>query len=269
MFSVLMPVYRHERYVRQAVESALRSRRVAEILIADDGSPDRSPQIVHELAAAHPERVRDLTGESGENKGAPARLNELARAARSEWIAILNSDDLFVKGRFGRIASATARTQADFVFGHLLFMNERSRLVGAKRGALDAGVALPEGWDVAAMIAAGEWLPLLAHQNFLGTTSNMVFRKELFERIGGFRDYRYVHDWDFAIRAAALGRPIEVPRYLTAYRIHGANTIAESEQAVAAESREMLRRVWADLAVVRDSPRARSAIESRFPGLLP
>ncbi|MGA2214369.1 MAG: glycosyltransferase family 2 protein, partial [Bryobacteraceae bacterium] len=102
MFSVVIPIYNHAKFVRQAIWSALRSPLVKEILVVDDGSKDGSHEIAAGLAAAH-SRVRDLTPPSGGNRGAPERLNELVERAQCEWIAVLNSDDVFVSGRFEAI----------------------------------------------------------------------------------------------------------------------------------------------------------------------
>jgi hypothetical protein len=67
-----------------------------------------------------------------------------------------------------------------------------------------------------------------------------VFRKSLHARLGGFRPYRYVHDWDFALRAMQLGRAAYIRRFLTAYRIHSGNTIQENEVKARAETKAML-----------------------------
>jgi hypothetical protein len=76
----------------------------------------------------------------------------------------------------------------------------------------------------------------------------MIFRRSLHARIGGFRPYRYVHDWDFALRAMVQGRAAYVQRFLTAYRIHGRNTILENEGKPQAEIRSMLDRFKSDSA---------------------
>jgi glycosyltransferase involved in cell wall biosynthesis len=52
MFSVLIPVFNHERYVRQAVLSAARSPLVSEVLLLDDGSADGSYEIVRQLSGS-------------------------------------------------------------------------------------------------------------------------------------------------------------------------------------------------------------------------
>jgi glycosyltransferase involved in cell wall biosynthesis len=240
MFSVVIPIYNHAKFARQAIWSALRSTLVEEILVVDDGSNDGSDKIAAGMAAAHSGRVRDVTPGSGGNRGAHHRLNELVELAQCDWVAVLNSDDAFVSGRFEAMVRDPEFSDCDFAFGNVLFMNERGALMGAKRGPLDSWAPFMPSFDLLRMVAERRFVELLAEQNCLITTSNMVFRKSLHARIGGFRPYRYVHDWDFALRAMLLGRAAYIRRFLTAYRIHGRNTILESERKALIETRSML-----------------------------
>ncbi len=246
MFSVVIPIYNHAKFVRQAIWSALRSPLVKEVLVVDDGSRDGSDKIAASMAAAHSGRVRDLTPRSGGNRGAHQRLNELVEAAQGEWIAVLNSDDAFVSGRFEAMAQSAEFSACDFAFGNLLLMDEHGALVGAKRGPLDCWSPFRPSRELLRMIAERRFADLLRDQNYLITTSNMAFRKSLHARVGGFHPYRYVHDWDFALRAMTLGRAIYIERYLTAYRIHAASTFLESEGKPIAEIRSMLERFQTD-----------------------
>lgn len=248
MFSVAIPVYNHAQFVRQAIWSALRSPLVTEVLLVDDGSSDGSHKIIAAMAEAHSGRVRDLTSRSGGNRGAHHRLNELVEAARCEWIAVLNSDDAFVSGRFEAIVRHAEFAECDFAFGNLLFMDQRGALVGAKRGPFDCWEPFRPSLELLPMIAEKRFVELLSEHNYLITTSNMIFRRSLHARIGGFRPYRYVHDWDFALRAMVHGRAAYVQRFLTAYRIHGRNTILENEGKPQAEIRSMLDRFKSDSA---------------------
>ena len=240
MFSVAIPVYNHAKFVPQAIASALRSPLVSEILVLDDGSKDESPRIIADIAAAHPDRIRNLTPASGGNRGAHHRLNELVDQARCEWVAVLNSDDAFVSGRFESLVRDPGFAGCDFAFGNVLFMNERGALIGAKRGPADTWSPFYRAIDLLRLATERNFMELLREQNYLITTSNMVFRKKLHAQVGGFRSYRYVHDWDFVLRAIQLGRAAYVPRYLTAYRIHAANTIQENEARSLAETKRML-----------------------------
>jgi len=240
MFSVAIPIYNHAKFVRQAIWSALRSPLVQEILIVDDGSNDGSEKIAASMAAAHPGRVRDLTHPSDGNRGAHHRLNELVEQARCEWVAVLNSDDAFVSGRFEGITRDPGFADCDFAFGNVLFMDERGALTGAKRGPLDFRELSLPSFDLLKMVAERRFAELMREDNYLITTSNMVFRKSLHARLGGFRPYRYVHDWDFALRAMQQGRAAYIRRFLTAYRIYAGNTISESEGKLRVEIRSML-----------------------------
>ena len=60
MFSALIPVYNHARFLRQAVESAIRDPLVGEVLVVDDGSQDRSQAVIGELGRLYAPRLRDI-----------------------------------------------------------------------------------------------------------------------------------------------------------------------------------------------------------------
>jgi glycosyltransferase involved in cell wall biosynthesis len=242
MFSVVIPIYNHAKYVKQAIWSALRSPLVQEVLLLDDGSNDGSARIAASMAAEHPVRVRNMTPVPAGNRGAHHRLNELIDLAECEWIAILNSDDAFVSGRFEAIVRHPEFSACDFAFGNVLFMDERGKLMGAQRGPFDSPTPFRPSRELLRMVAERSFLPLLYEQNYLITSSNMIFRKSLHTQIGGFRPYRYVHDWDFALRALVRGRAAYVQHFLTAYRIHPNNTILDNELTSSNEIRSMLDR---------------------------
>jgi glycosyltransferase involved in cell wall biosynthesis len=249
MFSVVIPSYRHARYLAEAVMSALASRDVAEILVLDDGSTDGSAEVLTRLARSHPTRIRELSG-ARENLGTARRLEQLVAASRSEWIAVLNSDDAFAPGRFDLLRARTA-PGIQFVCGHLSIIGASGERCGGKLGVLDPEYPYPAALNAVALARRGEVLPLLANQNFVATTSNMVFTRRLHAQIGGFRNHRYVHDWDFALRAALHGGFQYLPHYLTLYRAHGANTISEDARLVDQEVREIFRDLLADVPALR------------------
>lgn len=268
MFSVLIPVFNHGRFLRQAVESALRDQLVGEVLVVDDGSHDGSPRVIRDLVRLYGPRVRDISDVAGGNRGAHARLNELVEAARHDWVAVLNSDDAFVPARFA-VARALARSgQTQFVSGNLLIMDAAGTVCGRKRGWLDPEYPFPPTLHADSTSTPREWRrpewqeafrARLLHQNFIATTSNMMFTKQLHARIGGFRDYRYCHDWDFALRAAFDGDIGWCEQYLTLYRIHGSNTIADAKELIRADVQRMFRRFTADVRGFGEAPLCRTA----------
>ena len=90
MISVIVPVYKVESYLRQCIDSILnQTYRNLEILLIDDGSPDKCGEICEEYARLD-SRIRIFhTG----NKGLSAARNLGLREAKGEYIGFVDSDD--------------------------------------------------------------------------------------------------------------------------------------------------------------------------------
>lgn len=247
MFSVVIPVYNHERYLDEAVASALADPLVKEILLADDGSRDNSLALIEELAARYHNRVQNLTQYPVANIGAHAMLNRLTQAASQPWVAVLNSDDAFIPGRFAAVRNLHRLHRFDFCFGNLAIVDAESSVIGRKRAHKDPQYPFPA---VAGLTDTNDGLLLrMLSQNYIATTSNMVFTRKIFDAVGGFRNYRYAHDWDFAIRCMVLGKACYVPDFLTRYRVHGSNTIKEARDKQDQEVRELFATLDKDLGI--------------------
>ena len=90
MISVIVPVYNVEKYLRRCVDSILSQRYTDfELLLIDDGSPDGCPQICDEYAARDP-RVWVIHKANG---GLISARNEGIRAARGDYVCIVDGDD--------------------------------------------------------------------------------------------------------------------------------------------------------------------------------
>src|SRR5258708_19087415 len=134
MFSVIIPIYNHASYLRHAIESCLITPLVTEILLADDGSTDRSAALAAELAAIYPNRIKNLTKAVPRNIGAHNRLNQLCHAATQPWLAVLNSDDIFATYRFDLIQYLIRIYKVDFIAGSMLIIDDEGQFIGSKRG---------------------------------------------------------------------------------------------------------------------------------------
>ena len=85
---------------------------------------------------------------------------------------------------------------------------------------------------------------VLLTRNIAVATGNLFFRRELYDEIGPFADYRYVHDLDFIMRSLELEEPALVRRPLYWYRVHDANTINVADEAIDAELEQVYRRYF-------------------------
>jgi glycosyltransferase involved in cell wall biosynthesis len=93
--SVLITCFNHERYIRTAVESVLQQRTSFpfEIIACDDGSRDRSPEILKEIAAQHPDRLHLLLSETNLGQWGAEILMRGLKMCRGGYIALLDGDD--------------------------------------------------------------------------------------------------------------------------------------------------------------------------------
>ncbi|TSE33465.1 glycosyltransferase [Tepidimonas charontis] len=230
--SVVIPAYNHEAYVAQAVRSALAYPLVGEVWVCDDASTDRTWEVLQQLTDP-----RLIVTRHSVNQGAHATLGALLDRAQGPYLAVLNSDDLFLPGRLQRCVDVLQAGQAD--------------LVGTDIQLIDAaGNEITDHWWVSAFAAlkavwreTGDWVATLLEGNVFMTTSNFVFTRALWQRLRPFSADRYVHDYDFLLRAVAAGARLAwVDEPLLAYRLHGANTISESPLAANLEAAALLRR---------------------------
>jgi glycosyltransferase involved in cell wall biosynthesis/GT2 family glycosyltransferase len=235
MFSVIIPVYNHKRYLREAVESALGSSLVQEILVIDDGSTDGSAELVQTISQQYGPLVKLLPGGPAGNMGAHERLNQLCHAAAGPWIAVLNSDDQFCANRFDLVHDIARIQKSNFVAGTMLIIDESSSIIGTKRGHFEPEYPLPFELQNININKELNLFKILCSQNIIASTSNMLFTKDLYRKLGGFRDLRWCHDWDFALRACLEGKAIFSAHPLTKYRAHATNTIKDPSPHVDGE----------------------------------
>lgn len=245
LFTVVIPSYNHEKYLDEAVRSCLTSLFVTEVLIGDDGSRDGSVAMIESMERRFFPLVRNLTEYPPRNIGAHAMLNRLVGHASNEWVAVLNSDDKFVPGRFTAIRNRVRADKADFCFGNIAIMDDKSVVTSRKRAFLDPQFPFPHQAEKLDIDRIGLLSRLLC-QNYIATTSNMAFTKSLWRKVGGFGNFRYAHDWDFAVRCMYSGTPAYVADYLTFYRIHGSNTIKEARALQDAEVKQIFNQLEID-----------------------
>lgn len=97
--SVIIPVYNAEKFLTDAVNSALIQEEVGEILLVEDRSPDNAMELCKSLVKSS-EKIKLLTHPNNENRGAGASRNLGIKNACSEHIAFLDADDRYLKNRF-------------------------------------------------------------------------------------------------------------------------------------------------------------------------
>lgn len=215
--SVVLPTYNRATLVGRAIDSALSqtAAELCEIIVVDDGSTDNTAEVV----AAYGSRVRYLRQP---NAGVSAARNAGIAASTGEFIAFLDSDDLWEPDKIERQLAALRRwPEAVLVGGRAAdrFADGSVRLHPLPRITLDEPMDL---------------FPALLQTNFLATLTVMVRRvalagMELFpEDVQRFEDY---HLW---VRLACRGPGVYLSAPLATYTADTPGSLSQDREAMQA-----------------------------------
>lgn len=110
LVTIGIPCFNNERWLRAAIDSALaQTYRHCEVIVADDGSTDRSL----EIATSFGEKMRVIRGE---HAGANRARNAIVEVAQGEWLQFLDADDYLEPEKIER-QLAEASENADVLYG--------------------------------------------------------------------------------------------------------------------------------------------------------
>ncbi len=225
LLSIVIPSYNHEKYIGEAIQSVVNQKYTNwELIVVDDGSSDHSVEIIRKYVDS---RIRLIVQE---NQGAHNAINRGLSEAKGEYLAILNSDDVYEADRFSAmIFEMEKNSELGFLCSYINVIDSKGKSLGVKQGWKNMEPWLVPHKELS--FAATEDFKLnLIMNNFTSTTSNFLFTKALYEQIGGMRNLRFAHDWDFALRAAEAAECKIIEKPLLRYRIHETNTISSDRK---------------------------------------
>ena len=233
--SAVVAAYQSEMFIAETLDSILRQTRPPdEVVVVDDGSTDATAPVLE----TYGNRVRVVRQE---NSGYPAAMNRAIREAHGDYVALCGADDVWEPRKLEWQLEALAdHPEVGVLFGHAIFFGT---VVGdhprpSAVGRLDRHS--------------------LCQDLFLSCTINTpsaVIRRDLFDRLGWFRERFLADDYEFYYRC--LRADVDFfydPRTLVRYRRHADNITNDGHE---------MRRAWtavrlantdlvADPKVVRD-----------------
>jgi glycosyltransferase involved in cell wall biosynthesis len=119
LVSILIPFYNSERFLSETIESVLAQTYTHwELLLVDDGSVDRSTEIARAYAAKSPDKIRYLEHAGHRNRGLTCTRNLGARNSHGEYLAFLDSDDVWLPQKLSeQVRAMEAHPEAGLVYG--------------------------------------------------------------------------------------------------------------------------------------------------------
>lgn len=213
--SVVIPCFNAERYIAAAIRSALaQDWSDIEIIVIDDGSTDRSVELVGD---AFPE-VKLLRQTK---QGAAAARNLGIRRSHGDWIAFLDADDFWLPGKLQaqwRLLDAQPTARMAYGAWQVWFSVEASPPTEYIDQVLSQAAdpdqwAGPSGWIYPRLLLDCEvW------------TSTVLMRRSLFEEIGFFDAALPIgEDYDLWLRASQATPILRATRPCALYRMHPAS----------------------------------------------
>ncbi len=217
MISVVIPVYNSEKTIENCVDSVLKQTRedlIGEVIIVDDGSKDKSADIVTRLASKD-QRIKVIKKKNG---GVSTARNAGIRASRYRWIAFIDSDDIWLPEKIEK--------QWEQIQKH-----RQICFIGCNRNKefMHWGKKADDNLYVLGLkhILLKTW----PH------TSTVMIKRSVFKEVGLFNErMRYAEDGDMWNRIALKYFLFYIP---VSYEIAGNNKVPYGESGLSANLKEM------------------------------
>lgn len=209
MISVCLAARNGERFIEAQILSILRSERVSELIVSDDGSTDSTCSIVERIGDP---RIRLL---KGPRSGVARNFEFLLERSRGEIVFLSDQDDVWLPGKVDVMTEALQR--AELVVCDCRVVDEMLQEVQPSFFALRrSGPGL---------------LRNLVRNSYLGCC--MAFRRSLLQKALPFPGAVPMHDWWLGLVAERFGSVAFVREPLVLYRRHGSNLTPTAERSTA------------------------------------
>ena len=216
MIEILMATYNGEKYLAEQLDSLLsQTEKDFRILIHDDGSSDRTPEIIQEFTRRYSYQIYHIS--DGVRCGSAVKnFLHLTKFASAEYIMYCDQDDVWLPEK------------AELSLGS---MKETESRKGEERPILVFSAYLPVDAQLRPQETAGSRiLPqnltlnhLLVQNHISGCV--MMCNRALYRLLGMYDGAILMHDWWAALIASAIGEIVFIPRTTTLYRQHGGNSV--------------------------------------------
>lgn len=181
--SCLIPCYNADRWIAQAIESALNQTYPhKEVIVVDDGSSDRSLEIIKSFGDR-------ICWETGENRGGNVARNRLLSLSTGEWIQYLDADDYLLPNKIEKQIKFLAQNRdAEVIYSPHITEELDHQKITHTPPAL-ANLLLPHD------------LWLLAIQWKFPQTGGLLLHKQALIDVNGWReDLKHCQDYDLYVR---------------------------------------------------------------------
>lgn len=243
--SVCIPAYQADKYLQDTLRSvAAQTFRDWELIVTEDGSNDRTQEIVRQFAATVQQTVtynRHTT-----NQGLPATRNTGIAASRGAWVAFLDSDDLWKPDHLERLMHCSQAGNYDLIFAGTDWFEDRT-----ERIVQQSAPTLKDLDDLPVALYTGRLSVL---------PSSVMLRRTSFEKYGPISgEFPRVNDTEYWLRVLRKGGRVGYSGAVTClYRKHP-DAMSAKASGMLAESALLCERYADWIAIPRSIKRERAS----------
>lgn len=214
--SIIVPVYNGEKYIKECLYSLSgQSYKAIEIIVVDDGSTDNSINIAKSL------NLNNITFVIGEHRNIPSARNKGINNSKGDIIAFCDVDDVWLPDKLElQLATFKDNLEVKMCFSDVIrFSRAGERRFGEYKLRLCRALNKSKQ----------QQFELLLKQNLI-VPSTLILKREVFDKIGLFdEELNVCEDWEFVLRAAALGIPmVYLDKITVRYRCHDSNISSQT-----------------------------------------
>lgn len=216
LVSVCIPVYNHESYVQECIESVLsQDYENIELIIIDDGSTDNSVTKIQPLLAKCEARFRRFEFISRPNKGVSNTMNEALAWSRGKYFSGCASDDIMLECKISRLVKHLEKNDlCAGVFGGLKVFSEDRNTIISYIKPKNRSFSFEDLFLLKASLPG----------------PGMLLRLSEVNAVGGYNPETKVEDWDLWLKLTANGYRLDtINDFVSLYRRHEKNTSANFE----------------------------------------
>lgn len=251
--------YNQEKYIAKTIESAIKQvgNFIHEIIIADDGSTDATPEIAKKYATDHPRLIR-IVGDS-KNVGISENFKRCFREASGEYIAILEGDDLWnsEKNLDKKVAFFREHENTSMVFSKLGMMAESN-------GKTKPVTFLERQTKLKRKILSGQDFIDDPDMNLIVNFSSCLFRTKLMLDIPEHLYTYRLSEIGVAFYLDKFGGLGYINEHLTTYRVHDQGVWSGLSLADKLKSARKIREIVRDVANDQYKQKIDAVIEEKY-----